>query len=352
MTYQAIQSLPDVPLDIIGDVHGEFSALQSLLHHLRYDSLGYHPNGRIPVFVGDLCDRGGDSPAVLDWFRQSYEAGFAKMVLGNHELNLLVGDAKDGSGWFFDSRRDKDAERYAPWRRIAEEARLPLTQWLAQMPVTLARGDIRIVHAAWLPEQIGKLARYADCGLVEQYRRWEGDLQKHLETADWYPDYLREQQEYAEMQEDAGSRLPFLSATSAYDLAKSSHNPLRALTCGTERRADTPFYASGRWRFTSRNAWWDDYTGETAVVIGHYWRNWYDGFDRASQNPLFPERPDAWLGRRRNVFCVDYSAGARWRERLNAAPGKPKASRCRLAALRWPEKTLMFDNGEQAGTYG
>ncbi|WP_231867716.1 metallophosphoesterase [Snodgrassella sp. CFCC 13594] len=45
-------------LDIVGDVHGEWSALTHLLHHLGYDDLGRHPQGRKLVFVGDLCDRG------------------------------------------------------------------------------------------------------------------------------------------------------------------------------------------------------------------------------------------------------------------------------------------------------
>ena len=60
-----IQSLPDGPLDIVGDIHGEFAALQSLLEHLGYDEDGAHPEGRSLVFVGDFCDRGPDSPAVL-----------------------------------------------------------------------------------------------------------------------------------------------------------------------------------------------------------------------------------------------------------------------------------------------
>ncbi len=60
-----IQSLPPGPLDIIGDIHGEFDALNSLLQHLGYDQDGEHPNGRTLIFVGDFCDRGPDSPAVL-----------------------------------------------------------------------------------------------------------------------------------------------------------------------------------------------------------------------------------------------------------------------------------------------
>ena len=59
-----IQSLPEGPLDIVGDIHGEFDALLALLSHLGYDLQGHHPQGRTLVFVGDFCDRGPDSPAA------------------------------------------------------------------------------------------------------------------------------------------------------------------------------------------------------------------------------------------------------------------------------------------------
>ena len=61
-----IQPLFDGPLDIIGDVHGEIDPLRSLLRHLGYDDGGLHPDGRRLVFVGDLTDRGPDSPAVVN----------------------------------------------------------------------------------------------------------------------------------------------------------------------------------------------------------------------------------------------------------------------------------------------
>jgi trehalose 6-phosphate phosphatase len=48
------------PLDVIGDVHGEFEALTALLGHLGYAADGGHPDGRRPVFVGDdLTDEHG-----------------------------------------------------------------------------------------------------------------------------------------------------------------------------------------------------------------------------------------------------------------------------------------------------
>lgn len=61
-----VQPLFDGPLDIVGDIHGEIDALRSLIRHLGYDDDGTHPDCRRLVFVGDLTDRGPDSPAVVD----------------------------------------------------------------------------------------------------------------------------------------------------------------------------------------------------------------------------------------------------------------------------------------------
>ena len=58
-------------IDIVGDIHGEIDALRLLLWHLGYDKEGYHPEGRRLVFLGDLVDRGPDSPAVVELVKQS-----------------------------------------------------------------------------------------------------------------------------------------------------------------------------------------------------------------------------------------------------------------------------------------
>ena len=109
-----VQPLPPGALDIVGDIHGEYAALVQLLGHLGYDLQGHHPEGRRLVFVGDFCDRGPDSPSVLALVGAMLASGTAHAVLGNHEINLLREDAKDGSGWFFDSRIDSDQPRRAP----------------------------------------------------------------------------------------------------------------------------------------------------------------------------------------------------------------------------------------------
>ncbi|MFE5038087.1 polynucleotide kinase-phosphatase [Streptomyces sp. NPDC056683] len=72
------------PFDIVGDIHGCASELESLLAKLGYQD-GVHPEGRTAVFVGDLVDRGPDSPGVLRRVMSMVGSGNALCVPGNHE---------------------------------------------------------------------------------------------------------------------------------------------------------------------------------------------------------------------------------------------------------------------------
>ena len=85
------------PFDIIGDVHGCASELRTLLTELgwniTYDGdtavSASHPAGRQAVFVGDLVDRGPDTPGVLSLVMGMVTAGTALCVSGNHEAKLV-----------------------------------------------------------------------------------------------------------------------------------------------------------------------------------------------------------------------------------------------------------------------
>ncbi|UUV29275.1 polynucleotide kinase-phosphatase [Amycolatopsis roodepoortensis] len=76
------------PFDVIGDVHGCREELDELLTELGYVD-GVHPEGRTAVFVGDLVDRGPDTPGVLRRVMAMAEAGNALVVCGNHEQKLV-----------------------------------------------------------------------------------------------------------------------------------------------------------------------------------------------------------------------------------------------------------------------
>ncbi|HVV73866.1 MAG TPA: polynucleotide kinase-phosphatase, partial [Verrucomicrobiae bacterium] len=80
------------PFDIIGDVHGCYDELIALLLELGYsqqEGLWCHPEGRKPVFLGDLVDRGPDTPGVLRVVMPLVQAGLAWCVPGNHDTKLL-----------------------------------------------------------------------------------------------------------------------------------------------------------------------------------------------------------------------------------------------------------------------
>ncbi|MGB8646761.1 MAG: AAA family ATPase [Anaerolineae bacterium] len=84
------------PFDIIGDVHGCFDELISLLRELGYTITGYDshcqaqpPAGRSAIFVGDLVDRGPKIPQVLHLVMDMVAAGQALCVPGNHDMKLV-----------------------------------------------------------------------------------------------------------------------------------------------------------------------------------------------------------------------------------------------------------------------
>lgn len=88
------------PFDIIGDIHGCFTELQELLYKLGYivnvaenDSVSFGftvtpPEGRKAIFLGDLVDRGPDSPSVLRLVMSMVNSGVAYCVPGNHDLKF------------------------------------------------------------------------------------------------------------------------------------------------------------------------------------------------------------------------------------------------------------------------
>ena len=84
------------PFDLIGDVHGCFDELHALLLKLGYTIDGgrgapwnlSHPQGRKPVFLGDLVDRGPKTPEVLRLVMDMVDAGTGFCVTGNHDEKL------------------------------------------------------------------------------------------------------------------------------------------------------------------------------------------------------------------------------------------------------------------------
>ncbi|MFF8839236.1 polynucleotide kinase-phosphatase [Streptomyces sp. NPDC015130] len=136
------------PFDIIGDIHGCRSELDTLLARLGYVD-GHHPEGRTAVFVGDLVDRGPDSPGVLRRVMGMVAAGDALCVPGNHENKL---------GRWLKGRKVQQthglAETIEQLEGESEEFRAEVAEFIDGLVshYVLDGGDLVVCHAG-LPEK-------------------------------------------------------------------------------------------------------------------------------------------------------------------------------------------------------
>lgn len=310
-TWAAVRPLPDGPLDLLGDIHGELPALNALLALLGYTSNGSHPQGRRLVFLGDLIDRGPDSPGVVRQVADMVEHGRAFALMGNHDLNAILRLPKKENTWLFDHGPVSEAETKVADERERDE----ILGFLGQLPVALRRDDLRLVHACWDEATLKALSG-------------EACPARAFTT---HKDRIK-------------AALGPMTDPIARNLALQNENPMKLLTSGPEVRAKAPFFAGGKERHEARHPWWNDFTDGPLVVFGHYWRIPVTGIQK--DDGLFSGVPlNRTLGRG-HAMCIDYSVGGRWHDRREGRRHGPFTGR--LAALRWPERTLLFDDGERA----
>ena len=295
---QLVQPLPDGPLDIVGDVHGEIEALRALLDRLGYAEDGSHPQPRRLVFAGDLTDRGPDSPAVIELVQRLVETERAYCVLGNHDLNILLGYRKHDNHWFFGEPWALDgADDPTPAVLADDRIRERVLAFFRSLPLALERPGLRVVHASWDTRMVDLARRATD--VVELYEDHRQQINDRLRSLDL----------------DNIDR----------NLAHQNQNPVKVITSGIEVRVAESFKASGKTRYEERVDWWPDYADDDLCVFGHY--------------SLKVGKPHDFG----NAHCVDYAVAKRWKERRSdrfdgTFQGK-------LAALRIPERTVLFDDG-------
>ncbi len=338
----------DGAIDIVGDVHGEIDALRNLLKQLGYSSHGEHPQRRRLVFVGDLCDRGPDSPAVLQLVMSHVQRGLAQCLLGNHEINLLREAPKSGNGWFFARNHDESHGFFARSRTIDPREREVVLQFLSGLPLVLQRDDLRVVHAAWIPESIESIQKHPESDVVSLYREYEQRIEHEMLASGLIHAVTAELRDYGAQRTHPYASMPYLPNLAEYDETYQMGNPVRVLTSGVEQRSDHPYYVGGKWRMVRRVPWWESYADSVPVVMGHYWRC-VDAVtqhlvNRGDRDLFAGHAPDEWLGPRLNVYCADFSVGGRYKER---ELGRQGSWGTRLAAVRWPEHELVFDEGQR-----
>jgi len=162
------------PFDIIGDVHGCAEELIALLRALGYGvrlegagddrrAITSAPHGRQAFFVGDLVDRGPNSPDVLRIVMDMAAAHQAHAVAGNHDDKFLRWlkrhNVKIGGGLERTiAQLDGEGEAIRA-RAVAFLSQLPSHAWLDG-------GRLAVAHAGIRESMLGKsFPRAHDFGL-------------------------------------------------------------------------------------------------------------------------------------------------------------------------------------------
>ncbi len=127
-------------LFIIGDVHGCFHTFSALLRRWR-------PATECLVQVGDLVDRGTDSPGVVELARQlqQHEPGRAVFLMGNHDWGMArhLGPEGPFPEWLEWGGR----ETLHQYRSLHPSWLAPHTAWLAGRPLFWENDHVLISHA-------------------------------------------------------------------------------------------------------------------------------------------------------------------------------------------------------------
>ncbi|MFQ5638518.1 MAG: metallophosphoesterase [bacterium] len=139
---------------VLGDIHGEFDALTSLLRNAGLIDSGLDWTGgkRHLIALGDIFDRGHDVTRTL-WFLYQLEGqagragGRVHIVLGNHEIMTFVDDLRYLSGkerLIARSHKTHYANLYHPQNSL-------LGRWLASKPALLKIDKILFAHGGVHP---------------------------------------------------------------------------------------------------------------------------------------------------------------------------------------------------------
>lgn len=343
-----VAPLFDGPLDIVGDIHGEFEVLERLLGHLGYDGDGLSKEGRRLVFLGDLVDRGPDSPAVVDKVMALVESGVAQCLMGNHELAILLDRQFPGNGWFIQPNFvEKPGEFHS--RRVKPDRIEAYLEFFGTLPLVLENEALRLVHACWHRPSVDRLKSDMSRRLpvADLYEEYVLEVRKNLHEAALAAKVEEENERFAVALDDPGWSAEILPAHARAEVIGQMSNPIRVVTTGAVHVAPRPNFEMGMWRMAQRSRWWDDYEDDVPVVIGHFWRRFDSSARRipgVSGRDVFEGIPShAWMGRKKNVYCVDYSVGQLHRERQFETPVDEFHGK--LAALRYPEWEVHHDDG-------
>jgi len=182
--------------DILGDIHGCYDTLITLLDKLDYELIDgcYQHASRKLIFVGDFIDRGPKQLEVIDCAKAMVDAGHALAVMGNHELNAIAyATADPNDGGYLRRHSERNQRNHQDFLDAVEgnpQKYAEVINWFFTLPMWLELDKLRIIHACWNQQTIDKIqTHYSDSPYLSNDlliaaadpRRWEhGALEELL----------------------------------------------------------------------------------------------------------------------------------------------------------------------------
>jgi hypothetical protein len=127
--------IPEGPLRVIGDVHGDYRAFAAAVQ-----------TDRFLIQLGDLSDHGPDSAAVLRTMFEVLDTGRGLFILGNHDRKL--GRALAGHAVRMDGPLQTTLAQLDP--PLRDRA----LHEISRAPAWLIRGQIAFVHGGFHPAML------------------------------------------------------------------------------------------------------------------------------------------------------------------------------------------------------
>ncbi|WP_249200280.1 metallophosphoesterase family protein [Thetidibacter halocola] len=153
---------PDRAFYAVGDIHGQFHALDSLLKKIE------QTEDIDPVIcVGDYIDRGEHSAHVLTWLKHLTELypELFLCLMGNHErmcLNFIDDPDSHAERWLrygglqtfysFNLTVPPGESPTALRDKLVEEMGQPMIDWLRDLPLHWQSGNVVVTHAGADPD--------------------------------------------------------------------------------------------------------------------------------------------------------------------------------------------------------
>lgn len=159
--------------DIIGDIHGHASQLNTLLTKLGYTKQNgaYTHSDRKVLFLGDYIDRGPQIRETLEIVKAMTDQGHAMALMGNHEYNAVCFHLQESEGGHLRKHEIKNIiqhwETLRQFRNRQKEYESYI-DWFTTLPLCFETDLFRAVHACWSYSDMAFLQKHLKDGRLSE----------------------------------------------------------------------------------------------------------------------------------------------------------------------------------------